>query len=103
MQNKNKQRLLVNGIMILSGIPLLLSLGILISAASGYKMFPDLAFILPLFIGTAIFFVGQYFEGKYEETHGIDWYIHNRKVKMRTAIAGSIMSAVVASLSFFII
>lgn len=100
---KKKQQLLVNAIMVLSGIPLLLSLGILISSVSGYRMFPDLAFIIPLFIGTAIFFVGSYFEAKYEDTHGIEWYIRNRKVKMNTAIAGCVMAAVVASLSLFII
>lgn len=100
---KKKPQRLINGILILSSVPLLCSLGIFISAAAGYSWPSDLAFILPMFLGTAIFFVGMYFEAKYEDTHGIPMYVSNRKVKMKTAVSGCIMSVVMSILSLFII
>lgn len=100
MQKKNR---LVNGIMIVSMVPLLTAFGVLISAMAGYSWPSDLAFILPMFLGTAIFFVGMYFEAKYEDTHGIPLYISNRKVRMRTAISGCILSMVMSIVSLFII
>ena len=100
MQKKNR---LVNGIMIVSMIPMLTSLGVLISGATGHQMFSDLAFILPMFLGAAIFFVGMYFEAKYEDTHGIPLYISNRKVRMRTAFSGCILSMIMSIVSLFII
>jgi hypothetical protein len=99
---KKKTRL-VNGIMIVSMVPLLTALGVLISAMAGYSWPSDLAFIIPMFLGTAIFFVGTYLEAKHEPTFGIPLYVSNRKVKMRTAISGCIMSVVMSILSLFII
>lgn len=101
---KKPQRLLINIVMFLSTVPLLTALGILISAATGwYEWSSDLAFIVPMFLGTAIFFVGSYLEAKYEDTYGVDLYISNRKVKMRTAISGCIMSIVMSIVALFII
>ena len=100
MQKKNR---LVNGIMIVSMVPLLTAFGVLISAMAGYSWPSDLVFILPMFLGTAIFFVGMYFEAKYEDTYGIPLYISNRKVRMRTAISGCVLSMVMRIVSLFII
>jgi hypothetical protein len=100
---QNKPQRLINGILILSSVPLLCSLGIFISAAAGYSWSSDLIFIIPMFLGTAIFFVGTYLEAKHEPTFGIPLYVSNRKVKMRTAISGCIMSVVMSILSLFII
>jgi hypothetical protein len=100
---KKKTDRLVNGFFILSGIPLLTSLGILISAAAGYRWTSDLAFILPLFLGTSIFFVGAYIDAKNEDTYGIDFYIRNRKTKMRSAITGCLLSVVMSIASLFVI
>ena len=100
MQKKNR---LVKGIMIVSMFPLLTALGVLISAMAGYSWPSDLVFILPMFLGTAIFFVGMYFEAKYEDTHGIPLYISNRKVRMRTAFSGCILSMVMSIVSLFVI
>jgi hypothetical protein len=89
--------------MIVSMFPLLTALGVLISAMAGYSWPSDLVFILPMFLGTAIFFVGMYFEAKYEDTHGIPLYISNRKVRMRTAFSGCILSMVMSIVSLFVI
>ena len=98
-----KKKRLVNGIMIVSMVPLLTAFGVLISAMAGYSWPSDLAFILPMFLGTAIFFVGMYFEAKDEDTYGIPLYISNRKVKMRTAFSGSILSMIMSIVSLFVI
>lgn len=100
---KKTPRLLINSVMCLSMVPLLTALGILISAAAGYKWSSDLAFIVPMFLGAAIFFVGSYLEAKYEDTYGIPLYISNRRTKMRTAISGCIMSIVMSIVSLFVI
>ena len=100
---QKKPRRLINAIMILSMIPLLTAFGVLISAAAGYVWFSDLIFIIPMFLGTAIFFVGMYLEAKYEDTFGIPLYISNRKVKMRTAFSGCILSTVMSIVSLFVI
>jgi len=101
---KKSPRFLINSVMSLSMVPLLTALGILISAAAGwYKWSSDLVFIVPMFLGTAIFFVGMYFEAKYEDTYGIPLYISNRRTKMRTAISGCIMSIVMSIVALFII
>jgi len=100
---KKKAQRLVNGLFILSAIPLLTSFGILISAAAGYRWTSDLAFVLPLFLGTSIFFVAMYIDAKHEDTHGIDFYISNRKVRMRSAITGCLLSVVMSIASLFII
>lgn len=100
---KKKPQRLINAVMITSMIPLLFAVGVLISGATGHQMFSDLAFIIPMFLGTSIFFVGSYLEAKYEDTYGIDLYISNRKVKMRTAISGCTMSLVMAIVSLFVI
>ena len=100
MQKKTR---LVNVIMSLSMIPMLTAFGVLISAAAGYNWSSDLAFVLPMFLGTAIFFVGMYFEAKYEDTHGVPLYISNRKVRMRTAVSGCILSIVMSIVSLFVI
>ena len=98
-----KKKRLVNGIMIVSMIPLLTAFGVLISAMAGYSWSSDLAFILPMFLGAAIFFVGMYFEAKDEDTYGIPLYISNRKVRMRTAISGCILSMIMSIVSLFVI
>ena len=101
---KKSPRFLINSVMSLSMVPLLTALGVLISAAAGwYKWSSDLAFIVPMFLGTAIFFVGSYLEAKYEDTYGIDLYISNRRTKMRTAISGCIMSIVMSIVALFVI
>lgn len=100
---KKKPQRLVNGILFLSMIPMLTALGVLISGATGHQMYSDLAFIIPMFLGAAIFFVGTYLEAKYEDTHGIPLYISNRKVKMRTAFSGCILCIVMSIVSLFII
>ena len=100
MQKKTR---LANVIMYVSMIPMLTAFGVLISAVAGYNWSSDLAFVLPMFLGTAIFFVGMYFEAKYEDTHGVPFYISNRKVRMRSAIGGCILCIVVGVMSLFII
>lgn len=100
---KKSPRFLINSVMSLSMIPLLTAFGVLISAMAGYSWPSDLVFIVPMFLGTAIFFVGSYLEAKYEDTYGIDLYISNRRTKMRTAISGCIMSIVMSIVALFII
>jgi hypothetical protein len=56
-----------------------------------------------MFLGAAIFFVGMYFEAKYEDTHGIPMYISNRKVRMRTAFSGCILCMFMSIVSLFVI
>ena len=98
-----KKKRLVSVIMSLSMIPLLTAFGVLISAMAGYSWPSDLAFILPMFLGAAIFFVGMYFKAKDEDTYGIPLYISNRKVRMRTAISGCILSMIMSIVSLFVI
>lgn len=61
--------------------------------------FPDLAFLIPFFAGASMFFVGMYREAKYSDTYGIDMYVSNRKVQMRSAVLGGVICAITAIIS----
>lgn len=99
---KTKQQRLINAIWVASALPLMFSLTTIISYVSGYHGFTVLQFLVSMFLGTSIFFVGSYLEAKYEDTHGIDWYISNRKTKMRSAVLGCGLSMFMAVLSLFV-
>jgi hypothetical protein len=61
--------------------------------------FPDLAFLIPFFAGTGLFFVGMYREAKYSETYDIPEFRHNRRFQMKAAVIGGVLCAVITVIS----
>lgn len=61
--------------------------------------FPDLAFLIPFFAGTGLFFVGMYREAKYSETYDIPAFVHSRRSQMRAAVLGGVICAVITVVS----